>query len=289
MLINGCFMGNIMELSDVMADQTLTPEQRRSIASLVRRATARGIVATMERTIKDLCNKIAGPKGFVQMAEEIGLEGPIKDYLDYIKQGVIEAGEVLNGKYRRILYAGATTPTYQELAQVVGEAMKAVRHQKAQLLAEKQGVKIAEMQGSNGQLYTSVGNIELLLGELVENGMEAMPKDGAVTVTVGKRNLDDNYVRQRPDVRAGEYCFLQVKDSGTGMDEETKQRIFEPGFTTRGDTKGKGFGLTVVDIVVTRCNGHIDVESAPNRGTIVTIYFPAYTQAPASTSPDPNK
>ena len=77
------------------------------------------------------------------------------------------------------------------------------------------------------------------------------------------------------DVAAGEWITLAVADTGTGMDADTVQRLFEPFFTTKPRGVGTGLGLPVVAGIVTQLGGRIHVDTAPGRGTAITIAFPA--------------
>ncbi|MBF0199823.1 MAG: cache domain-containing protein [Desulfamplus sp.] len=80
----------------------------------------------------------------------------------------------------------------------------------------------------------------------------------------------DNSLRYVP------YLEMKISDTGCGMDENTRARIFEPYFTTKEAGKGTGLGLAVVHGIVARCNGHITVESRPDQGTSISLYLPLF-------------
>jgi len=69
--------------------------------------------------------------------------------------------------------------------------------------------------------------------------------------------------------------MLQVADTGHGMDEAIRARLFEPLFSTKDLEEGTGLGLATVRSIVTKLGGYIDVESSPGNGTCVSIYLPS--------------
>ena len=73
-------------------------------------------------------------------------------------------------------------------------------------------------------------------------------------------------------IAAGSYVFLEVSDSGCGMDDETAHRIFEPFFTTK--FAGRGLGLATVIGIVRGHRGAITVSTAPDQGTTITVLLP---------------
>ena len=74
--------------------------------------------------------------------------------------------------------------------------------------------------------------------------------------------------------KEGAYAALEVTDTGTGMDERTKDQVFDPFFTTKEVGKGTGLGLSIVYGIVNQNRGYLDVSSIPGKGTKFTVYFP---------------
>jgi signal transduction histidine kinase len=73
----------------------------------------------------------------------------------------------------------------------------------------------------------------------------------------------------------GRYVLVQVRDTGTGIPEEKLPHIFEPFYSTKGETKGTGLGLWVSLGIVQNHEGQIKVRSRPGRGTTFTVALPA--------------
>ncbi len=105
-----------------------------------------------------------------------------------------------------------------------------------------------------------------VLVNLVLNAVQAMPAGGTLTLRTG-RHSDRS-------------ALVEVGDTGVGMTESVKRRIFEPMFSTKG-AAGSGMGLTMSQGIVQEHNGRIEVESAPGRGTLFRLVFPFATASPA--------
>ncbi|MBX7255148.1 MAG: DUF3365 domain-containing protein [Candidatus Hydrogenedentes bacterium] len=124
-----------------------------------------------------------------------------------------------------------------------------------------------------GTVYADKGMVEQALMNLCVNARDAMPQGGSLTIETKDRQLDLE-ICGRLGVAPGRYVQITVSDTGCGMDSTTKEKIFEPFFSTKGVDKGTGLGLPTVYGIVLQHRGAIDVESKVGAGTVFHIYLP---------------
>ncbi|MEZ4493997.1 MAG: PAS domain S-box protein [Dehalococcoidia bacterium] len=121
---------------------------------------------------------------------------------------------------------------------------------------------------------------------LVINASDAIgQEEGVISVATGVVDADREYLRSvyiPGDPKPGRYCYLEVRDSGSGMSQETLAKIFDPFFTTK--FTGKGLGLAAVLGIVRGHKGTIKVESAPGQGTTFRLLLPAADEAVEGTT-----
>jgi PAS domain S-box-containing protein len=103
-----------------------------------------------------------------------------------------------------------------------------------------------------------------MMTNLILNAMDAMPEGGTLSVDT------------RPE---GDSVVIVVRDTGIGMSEEVRHRIFEPFFSTKGES-GSGLGLSMAYAIVKRHEGDITVDTEPGHGTTFTLRFPAAPETP---------
>ena len=130
--------------------------------------------------------------------------------------------------------------------------------------------------------------IEQVLMNLVINAGEAIPahSDGRIEITTSISEVAPEAARaQAPafDAQAGQFVCLEVTDNGSGMDEATLARMFDPFFSTK--FTGRGLGLAAVQGIVRSCGGFIEVHSSIGSGSTFRVFIPATAKKPAAEIP----
>jgi signal transduction histidine kinase len=110
---------------------------------------------------------------------------------------------------------------------------------------------------------------------LVMNAADAMPGGGTITLSTSLKNISKSDVMIHPLLTPGNYVFLKVSDTGTGIPHEIMDKIFDPFFTTKGPEKGTGLGLAIIYGIVREHGGVVLVTSHLGRGTTFEVYLPA--------------
>ncbi len=129
--------------------------------------------------------------------------------------------------------------------------------------------------------------IRQVVMNLVINASEAMGENnGVVAISTGCMDCDDNYlnaVTHINNIKAGRYIYLEVTDTGCGMDNETMAKVFDPFFTTK--FTGRGLGMAAVQGIVRGHKGFINVSSELGKGTTFKVFLPASDQVVDNETP----
>jgi two-component system cell cycle sensor histidine kinase/response regulator CckA len=125
-------------------------------------------------------------------------------------------------------------------------------------------------------VFVDPSQVDQILANLCVNARDAIADIGTVSIETSNRSIDENFCTSNPGFVPGDYVQVCMSDNGCGMDAETQKHIFEPFFTTKGEGKGTGLGLATVYGIVRQNNGFVNVTSAPQQGTMFTIYLPRH-------------
>jgi len=127
-------------------------------------------------------------------------------------------------------------------------------------------------------VLADASQIHQIMMNLGTNAYQAMrDKGGILDINLAEADISTLPMERAVSLADGHYLEIMVRDTGKGMDQETRERIFEPYFTTRGKEDGTGLGLAVVHGIVRILQGKIFVESEPGRGSSFYIYLPLFS------------
>jgi two-component system cell cycle sensor histidine kinase/response regulator CckA len=135
-----------------------------------------------------------------------------------------------------------------------------------------------------GLIRADATQMEQVLLNLALNARDAMPDGGILTIETAVVTLVANEVA---GCDPGVFVRLTVRDTGVGMDAETRGRVFEPFFTTKGASQGTGLGLSIVNGIVRQSSGAVTVESQPGQGATFRVFLPRLDQQrPVANDPE---
>ena len=219
----------------------------------------------------DFNNILTPVMGYTEMAlNRPGLDAKVCGYLKEIASAGRRASELV----QQILTFSRQTEQVKQPVQVdsiIKESLKLLRAAIPSTITIRQRIF-----GRGMQALADASQIHQVVMNLCTNAFHAMRERGGVMeVVLDTTRLDVPLVLLEGTLPAGDYLRLSVSDSGQGMDEETRKKIFLPFFTTKQVGEGTGLGLSIVHGIVVGMGGSIQVDSEVGRGTKFTVYFPS--------------
>jgi PAS domain S-box-containing protein len=124
------------------------------------------------------------------------------------------------------------------------------------------------------------GYIEQVIMNLTLNARDAMQSGGKLIITTENITLEGKDCKKTSYARPGDFVCLSVEDTGSGIEKETMEHIFEPFFSTKGKWEGTGLGLSTVYGIIQQHKGWINVYSEIGKGTTFKIFLPAFSLKP---------
>jgi PAS domain S-box-containing protein len=203
--------------------------------------------------------------------ETLPADSAIRASLEQVQQAARRSGELArqmlaySGKGMFVIQAVPLSDIVQDIAELIQGTISKKAH------------VITAFDPDTPTIEGDVTQLRQVALNLITNASEALGDDaGTITVATGSVEADRSYLSEyelSEDLPAGRYGFLAVTDTGSGMDSETKAKLFEPFFSTK--FVGRGLGLAAVQGIVRGHRGAIKVYSEPGRGTSFKLLFPA--------------
>jgi len=212
-------------------------------------------------------------------------ESPVRESLDNIRQATHTAADLAR---QMLTYSGRSEfvlsdVNLKRLVEEFTDLLEAIVSKKAEISFE-----------TDGLVYTIEGDVTQIRQvalNLVANASDALGEAGGkITITTGSLICDAAYLTVPyvdQEREPGLYSYLQVADTGAGMDEETRTRMFDPFFSTK--FAGRGLGMASALGIVHGHRGVIRVDSEPGRGTAIRILFPVVEGAPEDPGAAPDE
>lgn len=138
-------------------------------------------------------------------------------------------------------------------------------------------IEIREVLNTEAKIMADATQIYQVIMNLCTNASHAMGDGGGILIVrLDEIEITENEIRQGLSLFPGKYLKLEITDTGPGIDPEIKEKIFDPYFTTKKIGKGTGLGLAVVDSIIKKHNGFIELKTILGAGTTFQTYLPAF-------------
>jgi PAS domain S-box-containing protein len=257
--------GRITQFVGVMRDCT----EQEALERQLRQTQKLEAIGTLAGGIAhDFNNILAAIQGYTELALDAMPEG---DEARQDMAQVLKASQRATDLVRQILTFSRPTEQAQrpvELRLIVDEALKLLR------ASLPSNIEIhAEVARDGAKVLADPTQLHQVLMNLCTNAHHAMRDSGGILEVRLQSTTLKAAAATALSIAPGEYLCLEVRDTGSGIDAETLERIFEPFFSTKG-VEGTGMGLSIVHGVVKSCGGAIHAKSKPGKGSSFTIYLP---------------
>ena len=279
----GAFTGYVGSSTDVTALR-LAERERSHYESRVResqRLESLGVLAGgIAHDFNNLLTVILGNSRLA--LEDLDPASPLRARIERVRGAAQQAARLTE---QMLTYAGKGSVALEplDLSRVVRDMERLLES-----CLEGRGVLELSLPGDLPAVEADPGQMRQVVLNLVINAAESMQScEGAVRVRTGSVRADAADLAESygfPDLAPGEYVFLEVADSGQGVEPGQRERLFEPFFSTKSE--GRGLGLAVVLGIVRGHRGAIQVASAPAEGTTFRVLLPPSPRAARPDGPE---
>lgn len=251
-------------IRDITTEMQLENQLRRA-----QRMEAIGILAG--GIAHDFNNALASIITCTELAlDEAGEGSMMKELLDVVLKSGLRGKDLV----RQILTFSRQTEQQRQEVKVdliVKECLKLLRSTLSPAIEIR-------LQIGNGlkTVFADPTQVHQIVMNLCTNAVHAIRDQGrgVIELLLEHDELDQEKAERFADLKPGRYLLLTVRDNGHGMDATTLERIFDPFFSTKGQSEGTGLGLSVIHGIISRLGGAITVQSSPGNGSRFDVYLP---------------
>lgn len=241
-------------------------KEKEALEERLRHAQKMEAIGTLARGIAhDFNNILATLRGSIYLMEKkLQEQANVKLYTCRVHTSITKAQNLIRG-----LLTFSRTQTINLRPMDINKIIKKLQPMLVNIAGEDIGVNISLFAGPL-MVLTDRMQMEQILMNLCSNARDAMPDGGAISISTRSEAVHEGRQTLAPD----EYAVISVRDTGPGMDDKVKERIFEPYFTTKDVGKGTGLGLSIVYGIIERHKGHIEVYTKKGEETEFRIFLP---------------
>jgi PAS domain S-box-containing protein len=270
------------EIGGIIVFLEIITEHKRLEAQLLQSHKLDSIGRLAGGVAHDFNNLLTAILGYAEMAqEECEPDSPLQDHL----RNVIQPAQSAARLTQQLLAFARRQVIVPEVADV-RELVFAMGKMLRRLVPENIELEILP----DEELYrvkVDTGQFEQIIVNLVVNARDAMPDGGTITISARNVRIGSKAARALGDLVPGSYVGLTVSDTGGGVPEALRQRIFEPFFSTKERGRGTGLGLATVYGIVRQSGGYVWVSGEPGLGATFNVYLPRTLDAPERARPAP--
>lgn len=269
--------GNAIGIEGTMLDIT---EQKNLESQLIQSQKMEAIGRLAGGVAHDFNNLLTVIQGYGDMAlSKVNEDNPIYKHLKQIQDAGKKA-EALTNQLLTFSRKQVIQPEDLNLNLLIG-GLHEMLHR---MIGEDVALNI-QCASESPFVRADANQIEQVLMNLAVNARDAMPDGGTLTIETENISVDKHLPMDRFYLKEGNYLVLAVSDTGTGIDKDMLQYIYEPFFTTKEKGKGTGLGLATVYAIIKQNGGHINVYSEKGEGTVFKIYLPVIDAKQTSVEP----
>jgi len=195
-------------------------------------------------------------------------DGSLRAKIKQISRAARCASE-LTGQLRAFSLRQALQPRVLDLSEAVADMEGMIR-----CVIGEETVLVTTPGSSTGKVRIDPGRLQQAVLNLAVNAQDAMPEGGRLSISTEDVEIDAERAAECGDLLPGRYVRLVVSDTGYGIDPATRDRLFEPLFTTKDPDRRPAPGLSAVQAIVEQSGGQICVLSEPLHGTSFELYIP---------------